>query len=71
MDNSELQDRLDRAYIMEEEMAGALIDLCHPESLPKDLSKDVRKRISDILFSIKTDTLRHKKMVLEMKEKLL
>jgi hypothetical protein len=68
MDNAEFLDKLNRAYIMEEEMAGMLIDLCHPESLSTDLSEADCKRIKDILFSIKTDTLRHKKIVSEMRK---
>jgi len=70
MNNEELLDRLNRAYLMEEEMAGALIDLCHPKSLPDCLSEETRKRIEGILVSIKADTLRHKKIVSEIRESL-
>jgi len=70
MDNEEFLDKLNRAYIMEEEMAGMLIDLCHPESLPADLSESAHKRIKDILFNIKADTLRHKKIVSEIRKDL-
>jgi hypothetical protein len=70
MDNKELLDRLNRAYIMEEQMTGLLIDLCQPAVLPDDLSKEVRKRIEGILYSIKVDTIRHKKVVLEIKDKI-
>ena len=71
MDNEELLDKLDRAYIMEEQMTSLLIDLCQPEVLPSDLPEGARKRIESILSSIKADTLRHKKIVLEVKEKLI
>lgn len=70
MNNEELLDKLNRAYMMEEEMAGMLIDICHPESLPGDLSEAAHKRVKDILLSIKTDTLRHKKIVSEMRKSL-
>ncbi len=70
MNKEELLDKLKRAYIMEEEMASTLIDLCHPKSLPDDLSEGARKRIEDILLGIKADTLRHKKIVSETRESL-
>ena len=70
MDDTELSDKINRAYIMEEQMTGLLIDLCQPEALPKDLTEDVRKRIEDILHSIKTDTLRHKKIILTIKNNI-
>jgi hypothetical protein len=68
MDKTEFLDKLKRAYTMEEEMAGNLIDLCHPGSLPEDLPKETLKRIEGILLSIKSDTLRHKKIVTEIIE---
>ncbi|MFA5144530.1 MAG: hypothetical protein WC723_00765 [Candidatus Omnitrophota bacterium] len=70
MNNKELQDKLNRAYVMEEEMAGVLIDLCNLESLPDGLPEEARKRIKGILLGIKEDTLRHKKIVSEIKENL-
>lgn len=70
MNDTELSDKLNRAYIMEEQMTGLLIDLCQPEVLPSDLTIDIRKRIESILLSIKADTLRHKKVVLELKDKI-
>ena len=51
-------------------MTGLLIDLCQPEVLPMDLTHELRQRIEGILQSIKVDTLRHKKVVLEIKDKL-
>ncbi len=71
MNNEELLDKLNRTYLMEEEMAGMLIELCHPESLPDDLPEEVNKRVANILLSIKADTLRHKKIVSEIKKSLL
>lgn len=68
MNKSELLDKLNRAYIMEEEMADMLIDLCQPASLPEDLPEDTRKHIERILSIIKKDTLRHKKIVSEIRE---
>ena len=68
MDNAALLDKLNRAYTMEEQMTGLLIDLCQPAVLPVDLTADVRKRIEGILYSIKADTLRHKKVILEIKD---
>jgi hypothetical protein len=68
--HEELLDKLNRAYLMEEEMAGKLIDLCHPESLPDDMPEKVRKRIEGLLISIKADTLRHKKLVSELRGSL-
>ena len=70
MNKEELLDKLNRAYAMEEEMAGILIDLCHPRTLSDDLSEGARKRIEDILLGIKADTLRHKKIVSETRESL-
>ena len=70
MDKEYFLDKLNRAYTMEEEMAGELIDLCHPKTLPEELSEDVRKRIEGILLSIKADTLRHKEIVAKMREGL-
>lgn len=70
MDDKELLDKLNRTSVMEEEMAGMLIDLCHPDSLPGDLPEALRKRIKGILLGIKADTLRHKKIVSEIIENL-
>ena len=70
MKKGELLDKLKRAYLMEEEMAGVLIHLCQPASLPDDLPEKTRKHIERILSSIKADTLRHKKIVSEIREKL-
>lgn len=63
MNNDEFIDKLKRAYMMEEEMAGALIDLCAGEVLPDDLPEQERARIKKILLSIKADTLRHRRIV--------
>jgi len=70
MDNEEFLDKLNRAYIMEEEMAGILIDLCHSKSLIYDLSEEERRQIEGILLGIKADTLRHKKLVSDIRETL-
>ncbi|MEI6832312.1 MAG: hypothetical protein WCK61_06375 [Candidatus Omnitrophota bacterium] len=70
MDNAELLDKLNRAYIMEEQMTSLLIDLCQPVVLPDDLTENVHKRIEDVLHSIKADTMRHKKIILAIKNKL-
>ena len=70
MHKGELLDKLDRAYLMEEEMAGMLIDLCQPESLPEDLPEETRNRLENVLSIIKTDTLRHKKIVSEIRGNL-
>jgi hypothetical protein len=71
MNKSGLLDKLNRAYLMEEEMAGMLIDLCQPASLPDDLPQEVREHIERILSIIKKDTLRHKKIVSEAREDIL
>jgi hypothetical protein len=68
MDNQEFLDKLRRAYMMEEEMAGELIDLCQPKFLPEDLAEETRRRLEGILLGIKADTLRHKKIVKEIIE---
>jgi len=70
MDNAEFLDRLNRAYIMEEQMTGLLIGLCQPAVLPNDLTQEARQRIEGALNSIKTDTLRHQKAVLEIKARI-
>lgn len=70
MNKEEILDKLKRAYMMEEEMAGTLIELCQPESLPEDLAEEAGKRVAGILAGIKADTLRHKKIVSEIKESL-
>lgn len=69
MNEREFSDKLKRAVVMEEEMAGQLIDLCQPESLPEDLSEKDRRRIKAILLKIKADTLRHKMIVTRMVKK--
>lgn len=70
MNNEEFLDKLNRVYAMEEEMAGVLIDLCHSKSLPDDLSEEAQKRIEGILLAIKADTLRHKKILSEIRGSL-
>jgi len=70
MNKGELSDKLNRAYTMEEEMAGMLIDLCQPASLPDDLPQETRNRLERLLSIIKTDTLRHKKIVSEIRGSL-
>lgn len=67
MDKNEILDKLNRAYEMEEAMSGILIDLCQPEALSEELSEKDRKRIGQILFVIKEDTLQHKEIVLGIK----
>jgi hypothetical protein len=71
MNNEGLLDKLDRAYLMEEEMAGMLIGLCQPAFLPDDLPQEIREHIERILSIIKEDTLRHKKIVSEAREDIL
>ena len=44
-----LLDKLNRARVMEEEMAGMLVDLCDIESLPGDLPAQARGRIKGLL----------------------
>jgi hypothetical protein len=70
MNEGELLDKLNRAYVMEEEMAGMLIELCQPATLPEDLPEETRNRLEHILSIIKTDTLRHKKIVSEIRGNL-
>ncbi len=70
MKSEEFLDKLDRAVLMEEEMAGVLIDLCEPGSLPADLPEKVRMRVGGILLAIKEDTLRHRKIVSQIKGNL-
>jgi hypothetical protein len=70
MNKRELLDKLNRAYVMEEEMAGMLIDLCQPASLPDDLPEKTRKHVESILSSINADTIRHKKIVSEIRGNL-
>jgi hypothetical protein len=69
MNKQDFLDKLKRAVFMEEEMAGQLIDLCQPESLPEDLSEKDRRRVKAILLKIKEDTLRHKMIVTQTIEK--
>lgn len=63
MDTNEFRDTLNRAFEMEEDMAGALIDLCEPEGLPPEIPDGLRARLRKILLSIKEDTVRHKTVV--------
>ena len=63
MQNQIFLDKLKRAYMMEEQMAGMFIDLCQTEDLPLDLSEAKRKRLEHVLLGIKADTLRHKKIL--------
>ena len=67
MDKAELLDRLNRTFEMEETMVGILIDLCLPDALSTELSPAIREKIRGILLGIKEDSLRHKKIVLEIK----
>ncbi len=71
MNKQEFLDKLNRAYMMEEEMAGMLIDFCRLETLPEGLKDEAGSRLKGILLGIKADTLRHKKMVAAIREKLL
>ncbi|MDD5128738.1 MAG: hypothetical protein PHO40_03720 [Candidatus Omnitrophica bacterium] len=71
MDNKEFLDKINRAYLMEEEMAGELINFCLPDSLPGDLPKEDYKRIEGILLGIKADTLRHREILSEIRRGLL
>ena len=68
MNKEEFLDRLDRVHLMEEQMTEMLIDLCQPVELPSDLPVEIRKRIEGLLASIRADTLRHKEIVLKIKE---
>ncbi|MDD5408620.1 MAG: hypothetical protein PHC71_00795 [Candidatus Omnitrophica bacterium] len=70
MDNEEFLDKIKRAYLMEEEMAGELIDFCQPKALPEDLPENDRRRIEGILTGIKADTLRHKKILSDIRGSL-
>lgn len=70
MNNGDLLDKLNRAYVMEEDMASMLIDLCQPASLPGDLPQETRNRLEHLLSIINTDTLRHKKIVSEIRGNL-
>ncbi|MFA6129952.1 MAG: hypothetical protein WC731_03090 [Candidatus Omnitrophota bacterium] len=70
MDNEEFLDKIKRVYLMEEEMEGELIDFCQPQSLPSDLPEKERKLIEGILLGIKADTLRHKKILSEIRGSL-
>ncbi len=63
MDKKGYLDKLKRAYMMEGEMTGKLIDLCQPMCLPHDLSTEIRLGIESILHGIKADTLRHKEII--------
>ncbi len=63
MQNQIFLDKLKRAYMMEEEMAGMFIDLCQAGDLPADLAESKRKRLEQVLLRIKADTLRHKKIL--------
>jgi hypothetical protein len=70
MNKAEISDLLDRTYEMEETMVGMLVGLCHPEALDTEIPQDIREKIRGILLGIKEDSLRHKKMVLEIKNGL-
>jgi hypothetical protein len=70
MNKEDFLDRLNRAYLMEEEMADELINLSQSGSLPDGLTAGEWKRVKGILLSIKSDTLRHKEIVLKIKETL-
>jgi len=70
MEKAEFIDKLKRAYEMEEVMSGKLIDLCEPEALPDELPVKTREIIKNIITGIKDDTLRHKRIVSEIKDSL-
>lgn len=70
MEKKELIDRLDRAYGMEETMVVMLIGLCNTDTLSAELSAGTQDRIRIILQGIRDDSIRHKKMVLEIKNGL-
>lgn len=72
MDNlkKQLLDKLKRAHEMEEAMSGTLIDLCAINTPIDGLAPELQQRISKILNNIKKDTLKHKKIITEIKETL-
>lgn len=51
---------------MEESMASSLVDICNNPSSVDGIEEEKRKTFFKMLESIKEDTLRHKKTVLEM-----
>ena len=63
-------DRLDRAYEMEESMVTILIGLCNPDAITTELSPGIQEKVRNILLDIRKDSIRHKKMVLEIKNGL-
>ncbi len=66
LNTSDFIDKLRRAEQMEEEMAGRLVGLCHPETLSESISEDSRTRIKSCLDTIQQDTQRHARIVSEM-----
>lgn len=66
LNTSDFIDKLRRAEQMEEEMAGRLVVLCHPEALAESISADSRTRIKSCLETIRLDTQRHARIVSEM-----
>ncbi len=70
MDKKELIDRLDRAYEMEESMVTILIGLCNLDTVVTDLSPAINEKVRNILLDIRKDSIRHKNMVLEIKNGL-
>lgn len=63
MDSFDFSDKLKRALEMEEEMVGALVRLCHPDSLPESIPPEPRNRIRVVLHMIQRDTHRHSDIV--------
>ena len=70
MENAEFLDNLNRAFEMEEIMAGHLIDLCRAESLPRELSEQDRAYFNRVLTGIRKETHRHRQTVLEIINRL-
>ncbi len=66
LNTSDFIDKLRRAEQMEEEMAGQLVSLCHPEALSDSIPADSRTRIKSCLETIRLDTQRHARIVSEM-----
>ncbi len=63
LNTSDFIDKLRRVGQMEEEMAGQLVNLCHPEALAESIPADSRIRIKACLDTIQRDTQRHARFV--------
>jgi len=62
-------DTFRRAFEMEEQMTGALVELCAPAAITEDLPAPTRQTLIETLKTIHRDSLRHEQTLAEILSK--